>query len=171
MTVEKIYKIICGELVKAETALELCKDNADIIPNETLRENIELVDALKIVAAELGKKINKAPAELLPYMLVGNRLAAVRKSKGMTRHELETRSGVSIGIIRAVEDNEVLPSIKIALLFAAALEVSFEDLFYLYYPVMDEFDLSLDSVKLKSELWNIRKRAIMNMEKFSDGNE
>ena len=166
MTVDKIYKIICGELVKAETALELCKDNADIIPNETLQENVELVAALKIVAAEFGKKINKVPAELLPHMLLGNRLAAVRKSRGMSQHELEKKSGVSINVIRAVENNDVSPSVRIALMLTAALEVSFEDLFFLYYPVMDELDVLIDTGKLNSELGSLRNQI---MKKFPNG--
>jgi transcriptional regulator with XRE-family HTH domain len=63
-------------------------------------------------------------------MLIGDRLRAVRESKGLSQTELQERTGLLCGYISRVENGHTTPSIQTLEKFARALEVPIYQLFY-----------------------------------------
>jgi putative transcriptional regulator len=62
---------------------------------------------------------------------VGNSVRAARKQKGCTQEELGAQAGLTRQSIIAIEKGRFTPSIQTALLLAAALETTVDDLFWL----------------------------------------
>ena len=84
--------------------------------------------------------MNKSPSSLkkassvLPLSSlepVANRLAAIRKARGVSQAELAKQVGITRQAVYAIEGNQYIPSTKIALQLAAALHCHVEDLFSL----------------------------------------
>ncbi len=59
-----------------------------------------------------------------------NRVAEIRKQKGMSQAELAKMVGVSRNTISSVETGQYEPTAKLAYLLSIALDLKFEDLFY-----------------------------------------
>ena len=60
-----------------------------------------------------------------------NRLKEIRLQKGLTQESLANTVGVTRQTIIAVEKGKFVPSVKLALELASALDTSFDDLFWL----------------------------------------
>jgi putative transcriptional regulator len=60
-----------------------------------------------------------------------NRLKEIRLQKELTQESLADAVGVTRQTIIAVEKSKFVPSVKLALELAQALDTSFEDLFWL----------------------------------------
>jgi len=60
-----------------------------------------------------------------------NRLKEIRLQKELTQESLADAVGVTRQTIIAVEKSKFVPSVKLALELALALDTSFEDLFWL----------------------------------------
>ena len=61
---------------------------------------------------------------------VQNKVAEIRKQKGLSQADLAKLVGVSRNTISSIETGQYEPTAKLALLLAVALEVRFEELFY-----------------------------------------
>lgn len=64
-------------------------------------------------------------------MNLNNRLKEVRQEKDLTQEALAASVGVTRQTIIAIEKSKFVPSVKLALELAAALEVPLEKLFWL----------------------------------------
>ena len=64
-------------------------------------------------------------------LILKNNLKQHRENKGLSQEELAILVGTTRQTIIAVEKGKFNPSEKLALLLTAALDVKFEDLFYL----------------------------------------
>jgi putative transcriptional regulator len=64
-------------------------------------------------------------------MPVCNRLKEIRLQKALTQETLAEKVGVTRQTIIAIEKAKFVPSVKLALEIASALEVSLESLFWL----------------------------------------
>lgn len=62
---------------------------------------------------------------------LANNIKSYREAANLTQMELAARMGVSRKTVNTVENGVFAPSVVIALKFAAALEVSVEELFQL----------------------------------------
>lgn len=63
-------------------------------------------------------------------LVLRNRLASVRKEKGLSQAELARLVGVSRNTISSIETGQFNPTAKLALILCIALDQKFEDLFY-----------------------------------------
>lgn len=63
-------------------------------------------------------------------LILHNRLAEIRKEKGLSQTELAKTVGVSRNTISSIETGQYTPTAKLALLLCIALDKSFEQLFY-----------------------------------------
>lgn len=63
-------------------------------------------------------------------LILHNRLADVRKGKGLSQAELAKSVGVSRNTISSIETGQYTPTAKLALLLCIALDKSFEQIFY-----------------------------------------
>lgn len=63
-------------------------------------------------------------------LVLRNRLASVRKVKGLSQAELARLVGVSRNTISSIETGQFNPTAKLALILCIALDQKFEDLFY-----------------------------------------
>ena len=59
-----------------------------------------------------------------------NKVAEIRKQKGLSQADLAKLVGVSRNTISSIETGQYEPTAKLALLLAVVLEVRFEELFY-----------------------------------------
>ena len=59
-----------------------------------------------------------------------NRLAEVRKEKGLSQSDLAKKVGVSRNTISSIETGQYSPTAKLALILCIALDLKFEELFY-----------------------------------------
>jgi putative transcriptional regulator len=64
-------------------------------------------------------------------MNLRNRLKEIRLQKGFTQESLAEAVGVTRQTIIAVEKDKFVPSVKLALELASALDASLEDIFWL----------------------------------------
>ena len=64
-------------------------------------------------------------------MIMNNRLKEFRQQRDLTQEALAAAVGVSRQTIIAIEKSKFVPSVKLALELAAALDVSLEDIFWL----------------------------------------
>jgi putative transcriptional regulator len=64
-------------------------------------------------------------------MNINNRLKESRQEKDLTQEALAAAVGVTRQTIIAIEKSKFVPSVKLALELAAALEVPLEELFWL----------------------------------------
>jgi putative transcriptional regulator len=64
-------------------------------------------------------------------MKLCNRLKEIRLQRQLTQESLASTVGVTRQTIIAIEKERFVPSVKLALELAQALDVSFEDLFWL----------------------------------------
>lgn len=60
-----------------------------------------------------------------------NNIAEIRKNKGMTQKELALKLGSSQQFISGIENNKVIPSLKMAFKIKNILGVGLEEIFYL----------------------------------------
>ena len=60
-----------------------------------------------------------------------NRLKEIRIQKGLTQEALAVSVGVTRQTIIAIEKSKFVPSVKLALELASALDTSLEDMFWL----------------------------------------
>ncbi len=63
-------------------------------------------------------------------LVLHNRLAEVRKEKGLSQAELAKLVGVSRNTVSSIETGQFNPTAKLALILCVALDKKFEDLFY-----------------------------------------
>lgn len=63
-------------------------------------------------------------------LILHNRLAEVRKEKGLSQVELAKLVGVSRNTVSSIETGQFNPTAKLALILCVALDKKFEDLFY-----------------------------------------
>ena len=63
-------------------------------------------------------------------LILHNRLAEVRKQKGISQGELAKMVGVSRNTISSIETGQFNPTAKLALILCVALDKQFEELFY-----------------------------------------
>ncbi|MBR7008175.1 MAG: helix-turn-helix transcriptional regulator [Ruminococcus sp.] len=64
-------------------------------------------------------------------LVLKNNLKEVRTQKGMSQADLAKLVGVSRNTISSIETGQFSPTAKLALILCIALDVKFEDLFYL----------------------------------------
>ena len=64
-------------------------------------------------------------------MIIGARLRSLRENKGFSQGDIEERTGLLRCYISRVENGHTIPSLETLERFAAALEVSLYELFYL----------------------------------------
>lgn len=64
-------------------------------------------------------------------LVLKNNLKEVRTQKGMSQADLARLVGVSRNTISSIETGQFSPTAKLALILCIALDVKFEDLFYL----------------------------------------
>ncbi len=64
-------------------------------------------------------------------MDIHNQLKSLRTERGMTQEELATAVGVTRQTIISIEKGKFVPSVKLALELARAVNVRVEDLFWL----------------------------------------
>lgn len=64
-------------------------------------------------------------------VILKNNLKDLRAKKGFSQEELAKTVGTTRQTIIAIEKNQFNPSAKLALLLCIALDVKFEDVFYL----------------------------------------
>ena len=72
------------------------------------------------------------------YANFGERLKAAREARGVSKSELERRSGITKSLIRRYEKGEILPMLYNAILLARSIDVSLDYLVGL----SDTMDLS-----------------------------
>lgn len=63
-------------------------------------------------------------------LILHNRLAEVRKQKGISQGKLAKMVGVSRNTISSIETGQFNPTAKLALILCVALDKQFEELFY-----------------------------------------
>ena len=63
-------------------------------------------------------------------LVLKNNLPSIRKEKNISQAELAKMVGVSRNTISSIETGQFIPTAKLALLFAIALDLKFEDIFY-----------------------------------------
>jgi putative transcriptional regulator len=63
-------------------------------------------------------------------LILHNRLAEVRKQKGISQGELAKMVGVSRNTISSIETGQFNPTAKLALILCVALDKQIEELFY-----------------------------------------
>ena len=63
-------------------------------------------------------------------LVLRNRLAQLRKEKGLSQAELAKLVGVSRNTISSIETGQFNPTAKLALVLCIALDHKFEDVFY-----------------------------------------
>ena len=63
-------------------------------------------------------------------LVLRNRLAQLRKEKGLSQAELAKLVGVSRNTISSIETGQFNPPAKLALVLCIALDQKFEDVFY-----------------------------------------
>ena len=63
-------------------------------------------------------------------LVLRNRLAEVRKEKGLSQAELAKMVGVSRNTVSSIETGQFNPTAKLALILCIALDKKFEELFY-----------------------------------------
>ena len=63
-------------------------------------------------------------------LILRNKLAEVRKEKGLSQSELAKMVGVSRNTISSIETGQFNPTAKLALILCIALDKKFEELFY-----------------------------------------
>ena len=63
-------------------------------------------------------------------LILRNRLAEVRKEKGLSQAELAKLVGVSRNTISSIETGQFNPTAKLALILCIALDKKFEELFF-----------------------------------------
>lgn len=63
-------------------------------------------------------------------LVLKNNLSKIRKEKKISQSDLANMVGVSRNTISSIETNQFIPSAKLALLLAIALDLKFEDIFY-----------------------------------------
>ena len=61
---------------------------------------------------------------------LNNRLAEIRKQKGLSQADLAKLVGVSRNTISSLETGQYEPTAKLAYLISLALDLKFEDIFY-----------------------------------------
>jgi putative transcriptional regulator len=64
-------------------------------------------------------------------MNINNRLKEIRQEKDLTQEALAAAVGVTRQTIIAIEKSKFVPSVKLALELATALEVTLEEIFWL----------------------------------------
>ncbi len=64
-------------------------------------------------------------------LVLKNNLKEVRMQKGMSQADLAKLVGVSRNTISSIETGQFSPTAKLALILCIALDVKFEELFYL----------------------------------------
>jgi len=64
-------------------------------------------------------------------MIMNNRLKEFRQQRDLTQEALAAAVGVSRQTIIAIEKSKFVPSVKLALELAAALEVPLEEIFWI----------------------------------------
>ena len=64
-------------------------------------------------------------------LVLKNNLKQVRTQKGMSQADLAKLVGVSRNTISSIETGQFSPTAKLALILCIALDVKFEELFYL----------------------------------------
>jgi len=65
-----------------------------------------------------------------PELKLNNKVAEMRKQKGLSQADLAKMVGVSRNTISSIETGQYEPTAKLALLLSIALDVKFEELFY-----------------------------------------
>lgn len=63
-------------------------------------------------------------------LVLKNNLPRIRHEKGISQSELASMVGVSRNTISSIETLQFVPTAKLALLIAIALDLKFEDIFY-----------------------------------------
>ena len=63
-------------------------------------------------------------------LVLKNRLKEVRTEKKLSQQDLADMVGVSRNTISSIETGQFVPTAKLALLLAIALDLKFEDIFY-----------------------------------------
>ena len=63
-------------------------------------------------------------------LILHNRLAEIRKEKGLSQAELAAQVGVSRNTISSIETGQYTPTAKLALLLCIALDRPFEQVFF-----------------------------------------
>ena len=63
-------------------------------------------------------------------LILKNRLAAIRKERGLSQSELAAMVGVSRNTISSIETGQFNPTAKLALILCIALDKQFEEIFY-----------------------------------------
>lgn len=63
-------------------------------------------------------------------LILKNNLAQIRKDKKLSQADLAKMVGVSRNTISSIETGQFIPTAKLALLLAIALDLKFEDIFY-----------------------------------------
>jgi transcriptional regulator with XRE-family HTH domain len=86
-------------------------------------------------------------------MLIGDRLRAIRESKGLSQTELRKRTGLLSCYISRVENGHTIPSIQTLEKFARALEIPIYQLFYDGQEPSALSELSMRPMTGKEILW------------------
>ena len=63
-------------------------------------------------------------------LILRNKLADIRKEKGLSQADLAKLVGVSRNTISSIETGQYQPTAKLALLICIALDKKFEEMFY-----------------------------------------
>jgi putative transcriptional regulator len=67
---------------------------------------------------------------MIEELILKNNLSKIRKEKGLSQSKLAKMVGVSRNTISSIETGQFVPTAKLALLIAIALDLKFEDIFY-----------------------------------------
>lgn len=79
--------------------------------------------------------------------MIGDMIAKIRKSKGMTKTELSAITGINIGHLTHIEKGERNPSHKALKNICKALDVPYQQLMYTYDKVLNEDQEKYDLVE------------------------
>ncbi|MBP5194043.1 MAG: helix-turn-helix transcriptional regulator [Clostridia bacterium] len=63
-------------------------------------------------------------------LILQNRLAEIRREKGLSQQALAKAVGVSRNTISSIETLQYVPTAKLAMLLCVALDKKFEEIFY-----------------------------------------
>ena len=63
-------------------------------------------------------------------LILKNRLAEIRKEKGLSQQALAKAVGVSRNTVSSIETLQYVPTAKLAMLLCVALDKKFEEIFY-----------------------------------------